>query len=103
MIEEAKEHFAAVSISALMGHAVRPLEDEPVQPGAVWSGSVQAKLTGGQWTALTAPGTELNRRWLPQLDVVARHLKRLHEAVGLALTFRVALGRRSASCSSSPK
>jgi hypothetical protein len=50
-----------------MGHAVRPLEDEPVQPGAGWKGSVQAKLTGYQWTALTAPGTMLNRRWLAQL------------------------------------
>jgi mannan endo-1,4-beta-mannosidase len=80
MIEEAKRQHAAGSIITLMWHAVRPLEDEPVQPGEGWKGSVQAKLTDDQWAALTTPGTELNRRWLAQLDVVARHLKKLREA-----------------------
>jgi mannan endo-1,4-beta-mannosidase len=79
MIEEAKKQYAAGSIITLMWHAVRPLEDEPVQPGAGWKGSVQAKLTDDQWAALTTPGTELNRRWLQQIDVVAKHLKRLQE------------------------
>lgn len=80
MIEEARKQFAAGSIITLMWHAIRPLEDEPVQPGAGWKGSVQAKLTDDQWASLTTPGTELNRRWLAQLDVVARYLKRLQEA-----------------------
>lgn len=80
MIEEAKRQYAAGSIITLMWHAVRPLEDEPVQPGTGWKGSVQAKLTDDQWAALTTPGTELNRKWLAQLDVVARHLKKLQEA-----------------------
>ena len=38
MIEEAKEQYAAGSIITLMWHAIRPLEDEPVQPGAGWKG-----------------------------------------------------------------
>lgn len=80
MIEEAKKQFAAGSIITLMWHAVRPTEDEPVPPGSGWKGSVQAKLTDDQWAALTTPGTELNRRWLAQLDVVAGHLKKLQEA-----------------------
>ena len=80
MIDEAKKQHAAGSIITLMWHAVRPTEDEPVAPGSGWRGSVQAKLTNDQWAALTAPGTELNRRWLAQLDVVARHLKRLQDA-----------------------
>lgn len=80
MIEEAKKQYAAGSIITLMWHAVRPTEDEPVQPGAGWRGSVQAKLTNDQWAALTTPGTELNRRWLAQLDNVAKYLKRLQDA-----------------------
>ncbi len=80
MIEEAKKQYAAGSIITLMWHAVRPTEDEPVMPGAGWRGSVQARLTNDQWAALTTPGTELNRRWLAQLDNVAKYLKRLQEA-----------------------
>jgi mannan endo-1,4-beta-mannosidase len=80
MIEEAKRQYASGSIITLMWHAVRPTEDEPVLPGAGWKGSVQARLTDDQWAALTTPGTELNRRWLAQLDVVAGYLKRLQEA-----------------------
>lgn len=80
MIEEAIKQHAAGSIITLMWHAVRPIDDEPVQPGSGWRGSIQAKLTDDQWAALTTPGTELNRRWLAQLDVVAGHLKRLREA-----------------------
>jgi mannan endo-1,4-beta-mannosidase len=80
MIEEAKRQYAAGSIITLMWHAVRPTEDEPVLPGAGWRGSVQAKLTNDQWAALTTPGTDLNRRWLAQLDKVAGYLKRLQEA-----------------------
>jgi mannan endo-1,4-beta-mannosidase len=80
MIEEAKKQYAVGSIITLMWHAVRPTEDEPVQPGAGWKGSVQAKLTNDQWAALITPGTELNRRWLAQLDNVAKYLKRLQEA-----------------------
>jgi mannan endo-1,4-beta-mannosidase len=80
MIEEAKRQYAAGSIITLMWHAVRPAEDEPVLPVVGWRGSVQAKLTNDQWAALTTPGTDLNRRWLAQLDVVAGYLKRLQDA-----------------------
>lgn len=80
MIEEAKKQYAAGSIITLMWHAVRPTDDEPVPAGSGWRGSVQAKLTDDQWAALTTPGTELNKRWLAQLDVVAGYLKRLQEA-----------------------
>ena len=80
MIEEAKRQYAAGSIITLMWHAVRPTEDEPVLPVVGWRGSVQAKLSNDQWAALTTPGTDLNRRWLAQLDVVAGYLKRLQDA-----------------------
>jgi hypothetical protein len=43
-------------------------------------GGVQGKLTNDEWAALTTPGTELNARWLAQVDVVAGYLKRLQEA-----------------------
>lgn len=80
MIEEAKKQYAAGSIITLMWHAVRPTDDEPVKAGSGWRGSVQAKLTDDQWAALITPGTELNRRWLAQLDVVAAQLKKLKDA-----------------------
>ncbi len=80
MIEEARKQYAAGSIITLMWHAVRPIDDEPVSAGSGWRGSVQARLTDDQWAALTTPGTELNRRWLAQLDVVAGHLKKLRDA-----------------------
>lgn len=76
MIEEAKKQHAAGSIITLMWHAVRPVDDEPT----VWRGGVQGKLTNDEWAALTTPGTELNARWLAQVDVVAGYLKRLQEA-----------------------
>ncbi len=76
MIEEAKRQYAAGSIITLMWHAVRPMDDEPNG----WRESVQNRLSDFEWSELLTPGTNLNRRWLAQIDVVAGFLKRLQDA-----------------------
>jgi mannan endo-1,4-beta-mannosidase len=80
MIEEAKRQYAAGSIVTLMWHVVRPIDDEPVQPGIGWRGSVQAKLTDFEWSELITSGTDLHRRWEAYIDTAAGYLKRLQNA-----------------------
>lgn len=71
-IEKYKEGY----IITLMWHQGRPIDDPPYG----WKESVQAKLTDKQWKELTTEGTDLNRRWLAQIDVVAGYLKQLDSA-----------------------
>jgi len=80
MIEEAKRQYAAGSIVTLMWHVVRPIDDEPVQPGIGWRGSVQNKLTDFEWSELLTPGTDLHLRWEAYIDTAAGYLKRLQDA-----------------------
>lgn len=63
-------------IIALMWHAVRPIEDEPVS----FQHGPQGKLTDAQWHDLITPGTEINERWKSQVDVIAWHLRQLQFA-----------------------
>jgi mannan endo-1,4-beta-mannosidase len=63
-------------IIAICWHEVRPLDDEP----ATFRGSVQAKLTNAQFEELITPGTELNKRWCAQVDVMAEYMKQLRDA-----------------------
>ncbi len=72
-MEEAIRRHRQGSWITLMWHAVRPLDGEPNG----WKESVQNKLTDAEWDELTTPGTALHRRWLTQLDEVARHLQKL--------------------------
>src|ERR1039457_773583 len=76
IIAEVKRQYACGAIITLCWHAVRPTEDEPV----TFRGSVQGKLTDSQWNDLITPGTELNRRWCAQVDVIAGYLKQLQDA-----------------------
>lgn len=76
MIEEAKRQYAAGSIITLMWHVVRPEDSEPNG----WRESVQNKLTDFEWSELITPGTNLNKRWMAQIDTAAGYLKRLQEA-----------------------
>lgn len=80
MIEEAIRQHAAGSIITLMWHAVRPTDDEPVQPGIGWRQSVQNRLNDDEWAALITPGTALNRRWIAQIDTIAPYLRKLQDA-----------------------
>jgi len=71
-IEKNKEGY----IITLMWHQGRPIDNPPYG----WKESVQGKLTEDEWKALTTAGTELNKRWLAQIDVVAGYLKQLDSA-----------------------
>jgi mannan endo-1,4-beta-mannosidase len=76
LVDEAIRRHEEGFIIVLMWHAVRPIEDEPVE----FATSVQGKLTDAQWADLVTPGTEINERWKSQVDVVAWHLAQLRDA-----------------------
>jgi hypothetical protein len=76
MIDEAKKQHAAGAVITLMWHVVRPVDNEP----GGWKESVQNKLTDFEWSELITPGTNLNKRWMAQIDTAAGYLKRLQEA-----------------------
>jgi mannan endo-1,4-beta-mannosidase len=76
IVDEAIKKNKEGYIITLMWHQGRPLDDPPYG----WKESVQAKLNDEQWKALTTEGTELNKRWLTQIDVVAGYLKQLDSA-----------------------
>jgi len=83
MIEEAKRQYRNGAVIALCWHEVRPTDDEPV----TFRDSVQGKLTDFEWNELLTPGTEINKRWIEQVDVVAGYLKQLQDA-GVPVLFR---------------
>jgi mannan endo-1,4-beta-mannosidase len=86
MIAEVKRQYALGSIITLCWHAVPPTADEPVtfQPrrGATNQNlaSVQGHLTDQQWHDVITPGTDLNKKWCAQVDVIAGFLKQLQAA-----------------------
>jgi len=83
MIEEAKRQYRNGAVIALCWHEVRPTDDEPV----AFRESVQGKLTDFEWNELLTPGTDINKRWVEQVDVVAGYLKQLQDA-GVPVLFR---------------
>jgi mannan endo-1,4-beta-mannosidase len=76
IVDEAIRRHDEGFVINLMWHAVRPIEDEPVE----FQKSIQGKLTDEQWQQLITPGTEINERWKSQLDVIAFFLKQLRNA-----------------------
>jgi mannan endo-1,4-beta-mannosidase len=86
MIEEAKKQAAAGSIITLCWHMLRPTEDEPGKagengrPSPSWRGSVQARLTDGQWLELITSDSPLHQRWEKYMDTAAKYLKQLQDA-----------------------
>lgn len=76
LVDEAIRRHGEGFVIALMWHAVRPIEDEPVQ----FKESVQGGLTPAEWTDLLTPGTAINERWKSQVDVIAFFLKQLRDA-----------------------
>jgi mannan endo-1,4-beta-mannosidase len=83
MIEEAKRQYRNGAVIALTWHAVRPTDDEPV----TFHDSVQGHLTDFEWNELLTPGTDLNNRWVEQVDVVAGYVRQLQDA-GVPVLFR---------------
>jgi mannan endo-1,4-beta-mannosidase len=76
LVDEAIRRHEEGFIIVLMWHAVRPIDDEPVD----FKTSVQGSLTDAQWKDLVTPGTLINERWKSQVDVVAWHLRQLRDA-----------------------
>jgi len=76
VIDEAIKKYKEGFIITLMWHQGRPIDNPPYG----WKESVQAKLTDVQWKDLTTEGTDLNKRWLAQIDKVAGYLKQLDSA-----------------------
>ncbi len=76
IVDEAIKKFKEGYIVTLMWHQGRPTDDPPYG----WKESVQAKLTDAQWKELTTTGTDLNKRWLVQIDKVAGYLQQLDSA-----------------------
>jgi mannan endo-1,4-beta-mannosidase len=76
MIAEVKRQYQNGAVIALTWHAVRPTDDEPVS----FRDSVQGHLTDFEWHELLTPGTDLNRRWCAQVDVIAGYLEQLRDA-----------------------
>jgi len=76
IVDEAIRRNSEGFIITLMWHAVRPIEEEPVD----FRQSVQGELTDEQWHDLITPGTSVNEHWKSQVDVIAFFLKQLRNA-----------------------
>jgi mannan endo-1,4-beta-mannosidase len=76
MIAEVERQYREGAVIALMWHAVRPTEDEPVG----FRDSVQGHLTDFEFTELLTPGTDLYQRWCAQVDAIAGYLTELRDA-----------------------
>jgi mannan endo-1,4-beta-mannosidase len=87
IIAECERQWTNGAIITLCWHAVPPTANEPVTfmprhdaPATNRLASVQGRLTDEQWNDLITPGTELNRHWCAQVDVIAGYLKQLQDA-----------------------
>jgi mannan endo-1,4-beta-mannosidase len=86
-VKEVIKQWRNGSIIALCWHEVPPTADEPVTFQPARGGapsprlhSVQGKLTDDQWRELMTPGSDLNKHWCAQVDVIAGYLKQLQDA-----------------------
>ena len=78
-VKECIKQWQNGSIIALCWHEVRPTADEPV----TFQGSptsIQGKLSDADWDALLTPGSDINKKWCAQVDVIAGYLKQLADA-----------------------
>ncbi|MES2111841.1 MAG: glycosyl hydrolase [Bacteroidota bacterium] len=83
IVEEAIKKAKDGYIVTLMWHEGNPTQDPPYD----FEKNVKGKVTDGQWTELTTPGTALYNKWIGQIDVVAGYLKQLQDA-GVTVLWR---------------
>lgn len=76
IVDDAIEYHRQGAIITLMWHAVPPTMDEPV----TFKEAIQGELSDEEWNNLLTPGTEIHRKWLSQVDVIAFFLKQLRDA-----------------------
>ena len=66
-----------------MWHEGKPTDSPPYE----FSRNVIAKMTDAEWNKLITPGSELNKKWLVQIDIIAGYLKQLQDA-GVTVLWR---------------
>ena len=76
MVDDAIRRHHEGFVISFMWHAVRPIEQEPVD----FRTGIQSELTDEEWADLITPGTETHERWKSQVDVIAWHLQQLRDA-----------------------
>ncbi len=76
VVDQSIVNYKKGYIIALMWHQGRPMDSPPYG----FKQSVQAKITDEEWTQITTPNTELNKKWLAQIDTIAIYLKQLKDA-----------------------
>ena len=76
VVDEAIANYSKGYIIALMWHQGRPND----QPPYGFKESVQAKMTDEEWEQLITPNTEMNKKWIAQVDTIAFYLKELQAA-----------------------
>jgi len=76
IVDEAIRRHHEGFVITLMWHAVRPIEEEPVD----FEHGIQGKVTAAEWRDLITPGTRIHERWKSQVDVIAWFLRQLRDA-----------------------
>ncbi|WP_295801600.1 glycosyl hydrolase [Mucilaginibacter sp.] len=83
IVEEAIKKSKEGYLVTLMWHEGNPTQDPPYD----FERNVKGKVTDAEWNDLTTPGTDLYKKWLGQIDVVAGYLKQLRDA-GVTVLWR---------------
>jgi mannan endo-1,4-beta-mannosidase len=83
IVEEAIKKSKEGYIITLMWHEGKPTDSPPYE----FSKNVIAKMSDAEWNELVTPGTDLNKKWLAQIDVIAGYLKQLRDA-GVTVLWR---------------
>ncbi len=76
VVDQAISNYKKGYVIALMWHQGRPMDKPPYG----FKQSVQAKMTDEEWQQLITPNTELNKKWIAQVDTIASYLKQLQDA-----------------------
>ncbi|TWI97688.1 mannan endo-1,4-beta-mannosidase [Mucilaginibacter frigoritolerans] len=76
IVAEATKKWQEGYLVTLMWHEGKPTDNPPYE----FSKNVIAKMSDADWNELVTPGTELNKKWLAQIDVIAGYLKQLRDA-----------------------
>ena len=83
MIQEVIRQYRAGSVIALTWHCVRPTEDEPV----TFREGILSHISDWEFRQVLTTGSDLNKRWARQVDVIAGYLQEL-QAAGVPVLFR---------------
>ncbi len=83
IVAEATKKWREGYLVSLMWHEGKPTDQPPYE----FTKNVLAKMTDAEWNELITPGSELNKKWLAQVDVVAGYLKQLRDS-GVTVLWR---------------